>query len=155
MYWQAWSGRLKQELSLDTEPVAVTFAGPPVAGTLMAQGKVSVCQALKRASQGDEVTITVETCGCPGDLVSLGLGQTLPGGKGRLAEFLINKEKVYCSRIAIHRGQKSVEPPAGVASRQMKSRYLARLMRRYGQDADTAARTNAAGSTVPPAAAVL
>ncbi|MFI5143730.1 MAG: DUF169 domain-containing protein [Thermoanaerobaculales bacterium] len=117
MYWQAWSGRLKQELGLDTEPVAVTFAGPAVAGTLMAQGKVSVCQALRRASEGDEVTITVETCGCPGGLVSLGLGQTPPAGKERLADFLINKEKVYCSRIAIHRGQKSVEPPAGVASR--------------------------------------
>ena len=117
MDWQAWAGRLKRELKLDTEPVAVTFAGPAVAGMLMAQGKVSVCQALKRASEGDEATITVETCGCPGGLVSLGLGQTPPAGKERLAEFLISKEKVYCSRVAIHRGQRSVEPPAGLASR--------------------------------------
>jgi len=74
-----------------------------------------VCQALKRASEGEDVTITAETCGCPGGLVSLRLGQMPPQGREKLVDFLVNKEKVYCSRMAIHRGQQTVLPPVGVA----------------------------------------
>ena len=116
MYWQQWSDRLKRELMLGTDPVAVTFAGTPAPGTIPPQGKVSVCQALKRASQGEQVTISAETCGCPGGLVSLGLGQMPAQGRERLVHFLVNTEKVYCSRVAIHRGQQTVLPPVGVAS---------------------------------------
>ena len=116
MYWQEWSERLKRELRLGTHPVAVTFTGAPGPGTMASQGKVSVCQALKRAGEGEDLTITVESCGCPGGLVSLGLGQMPPQGREKLVDFLVNKEKVYCSRIAIHRGQQSVLPPLGVAS---------------------------------------
>jgi uncharacterized protein (DUF169 family) len=116
MYWQKWSERLKKELKLDTDPIAVTFAGAPAPGTPSPQGKVSVCQALKKASEGEAVAITAETCGCPGGLVSLGLGQTPAQGRERLVDFLVNKEKVYCSRVAIHRGQQTVPPPAGMAS---------------------------------------
>jgi uncharacterized protein (DUF169 family) len=116
MEWQEWSDRLRKELSLDTHPIAVTFAGAAAARSHPPHGKVSVCQALKKASEGEFVTITVETCGCPGGLVSLGLGQTPASGRERLVDFLVNKEKVYCSRIAIHRGQQTVSPPVGVAS---------------------------------------
>ena len=31
-------------------------------------------------------------------------------------DFLVNTEKVYCSRVAIHRSQQTVVPPAGKAS---------------------------------------
>ena len=116
MYWQKWSERLKKELKLDTDPIAVTFAGAPASGAPSPQGKVSVCQALKKASEGEAVTITAETCGCPGGLVSLGLGQMPPQGRERLVDFLVKKEKVYCSRVAIYRGQQSVPPPLGMAS---------------------------------------
>jgi len=58
MYWQKWSERLKKELKLGTHPVAVTFAGAPAPGTSSPQGKVSVCQALKRASDGEDITIS-------------------------------------------------------------------------------------------------
>jgi uncharacterized protein (DUF169 family) len=116
MYWQKWSDRLRKELKLGTEPVAVTFAGAPARGATSVQGKLSVCQALKKASGGETVTITAETCGCPGGLVSLGLGQMPAKGRERLVEFLVNTEKVYCSRVAIHRSQQTVVPPAGVAS---------------------------------------
>jgi uncharacterized protein (DUF169 family) len=116
MYWQKWSDTLKKELELDTDPIAVTFAGAPAAGTTSPEGKVSVCQALKKASEGEAVTITAETCGCPGGLVSLGLGQMPPQGRERLVHFLVHKEKVYFSRVAIHRGQQSVPAPLGMAS---------------------------------------
>jgi uncharacterized protein (DUF169 family) len=116
MYWQKWSERLKRELNLDTDPVAVTFAGPQAPGSSSTKERVSVCQALKRASGGEAVVITRETCGCPGGLVSLGLGQTPPQGKERLVDFLINKERVYCSRVAMHRSQQTVLPPVGVGS---------------------------------------
>ena len=116
MYWQRWSDRLKGELGLATEPVAVTFAGAPAPGGPVTHGKASVCQALRRASEGACIAISVETCGCPGGLVSLGLGQLPPDGKERLVEFLVEKEKVYCSRAALHRGQGIVPAPAGAAS---------------------------------------
>jgi uncharacterized protein (DUF169 family) len=116
MYWQKWSDRLKKELKLDAEPIAVTFAGAPAPGTPSPQGRVSVCQALKKASEGEAVTITAETCGCPGGLVSLGLGQMPPQGRERLVDFLIKKEKVFCSRVAMHRSQQTVAPPVGMAS---------------------------------------
>lgn len=117
MYWQKWSERLKKELKLKTNPVAVTFTGPPASETGSFDGKASVCQALKRAGEGQDVSITAETCGCPGGLVSLGLGQMPAEGKEKLVDFLVNKEKVYCSRMAIHRGQQTVQAPVGVASR--------------------------------------
>ena len=116
MYWQKWSDRLKRELNLDTDPVAVTFAGPQAPGSGSTKEKISVCQALKRASDGEPVVITRQTCGCPGGLVSLGLGQTPPEGKERLVNFLINKEKVYCSRTVMYRSQQTVPPPVGVGS---------------------------------------
>ncbi len=115
MYWQQWSERLRTALRLATEPIAVSFAGAPPAGAAP-HGKVSVCQALKRASDGETLTITVETCGCPGGLVSLGLGQLPAQGRERLVEFLVDKEKAFCSRVALHRGQQSLSPPVGVAS---------------------------------------
>jgi uncharacterized protein (DUF169 family) len=116
MYWQKWSDKLKKELKLDTEPIAVTFWGGLAPGTSPPQGKVSVCQALKRASEGEVITITTETCGCPGGLVSLGLGQMPAEGRERLVRFLVDKEKVYCSRVAIYRGQQTVAPPVAMAS---------------------------------------
>ena len=116
MYWQKWSDRLKRELNLETDPVAVTFAGPQAPGGGSTKEKISVCQALKRASGGEAVVISRETCGCPGGLVSLGLGQTPPEGKEKLVNFLISKEKVYCSRTALYRSQQTVLPPVGVGS---------------------------------------
>lgn len=115
MYWQKWSDRLKKELNLDTEPIAVTLGGT-TPGNNSCKDRVSVCQALKKASGGEAVVITRETCGCPGGLMSLGLGEIPSQGKEKLVEFLVNTEKVYCSRVAMHRGQQSVPPPVGVAS---------------------------------------
>ncbi len=116
MYWQEWSDGLKKTLNLETEPVAVTFAGPQTSGPSPNTEKVSVCQALKKASEGEALVITRETCGCPGGLISLGLGQTPPQAKEKLVDFLIKKEKVYCSRVALHRSQQTVLPPLGVGS---------------------------------------
>lgn len=121
MYWQQWSQALQSRLRLDTDPVAVTFAGPPADSEPPPQGKVSVCQALSRASRGETITITAQSCGCPGGLVSLGLGQLPPEGRERLVEFLVNREKVYCSRAALYRSQQTLSPPAGIASRVLFS----------------------------------
>lgn len=115
MFWQAWSERLKKEFGLTTEPVAIAFTGKPTADAAD-HGKVSVCQALRRAGQGESFVISVETCGCPGGLVNLGLGQMSANGHEKLVQFLVDKEKVYCSRLALHRGQQSVTPPVSVAS---------------------------------------
>jgi uncharacterized protein (DUF169 family) len=115
MEWRGWSETLKTVLKLDWEPVAVGFLGPGKDGTPASSGKLSVCQAIRRATEGACVTITAETCGCPGGLVNLGLGQTPAAGKERLVEFLVEKEQVFCSRVALHRGQQVVQPPLGMA----------------------------------------
>ena len=41
MYWQKWSENLKRELRLESEPVAVTFAGAVPGGAAAPAGKVS------------------------------------------------------------------------------------------------------------------
>ena len=56
MCWQEWSERLKKELRLAAHPVAVTLAGAPGAVVMASQGKVSVCQALKRARECEHLT---------------------------------------------------------------------------------------------------
>ena len=116
MDWRGWSDTLKRALTLSGEPVAVTFTSDKASPHPPSGAKVSVCQALKRAAEGESIVVTVETCGCPGGLVSLGLGQMPDSGKERLVEFLVNKEKVFCSRVAMHRGQQTVAAPVGLAS---------------------------------------
>lgn len=116
MYWRVWSERMKSILKLTTDPVAVTFTGPPPGVGAGANGKLSVCQALKRASDGELCTISAETCGCPGGLVSLGLGQLAPENRERLVSFLVEREKVYCSRTALYRAQQTVPAPIGIGS---------------------------------------
>jgi uncharacterized protein (DUF169 family) len=116
VYWQKWSDRLKTELRLDTEVVAVSMGGLLGPEVTASQGKVSVCQALQRSAQGEIIYLTAETCGCAGGLVSLGLGQTSVEAKERLVAFLVNREKVYCSRVAMHRSRQTVPPPVGVAA---------------------------------------
>jgi uncharacterized protein (DUF169 family) len=37
-------------------------------------------------------------------------------GRERLVRFLVEQEKVYCSRVAIYRGQQSVPAPLGMAT---------------------------------------
>jgi uncharacterized protein (DUF169 family) len=112
---RGWSERLKAALNLDTEPVAIGFLGLPECGTGAPEAKISVCQALQRASAGETIVLTADTCGCPGGLVNLGLGQSTGVGKERLVDFLINREQVYCSRVSLRRSQEAVPPPLGVA----------------------------------------
>lgn len=116
MEWQSWSARLRKVLGLEHEPVAVTFSGAAAPGAAGADGRVSVCQAIRRASEGDGVDVSAGTCGCAGGLVSLGLGELPPEGQERLVGFLVDHEKLYSSRAALHRGQKTVAVPTGMAS---------------------------------------
>lgn len=115
MYWQSWSKRLQPLLGLTTSPVAVTFTGAPAADSTPC-GKLSVCQALRRAADGEPCTISVDTCGCPGGLVSLGLGLMAPENHERLVAFLVEREKVYSCRAALHRAQRIVPAPVGMGS---------------------------------------
>ena len=115
MYWQAWSDKLVRGLGLANQPIAVSFGGEPAPGAEQ-QGKLSGCQAIIKTAGGGSFAISAETCGCPGGLVSLGLGQMPAAGRERLVDFLVNKEKVYCARVAIHRAQQSVPAPSGMAS---------------------------------------
>jgi uncharacterized protein (DUF169 family) len=112
---RGWADRLKAALNLDTEPVAVGFTEIPAHGTQTPEAKVSVCQALQRAFAGESIVLTADTCGCPGGLVNLGLGQSTGAGKERLVDFLINREQVYCSRVSLRRSQEAVPPLLGVA----------------------------------------
>jgi uncharacterized protein (DUF169 family) len=61
---------LKKELRLDPYPIAMIFAGASGEGISSPEGKVSVGQALKKASEGEVVTITVESSGCSGGLLA-------------------------------------------------------------------------------------
>lgn len=115
MEWRRWSSKLTEALGLVHEPVAVAFAGALPEGAAPPAAKLSVCQALRRASEGACITLTADTCGCPGGLMNLGLGRLSAEGQERLADFLIGREHVYCSRAALHRSQQTVSPPLGLA----------------------------------------
>lgn len=116
MYWQKWSQALKELLALEGSPVAVTYSHAGVEGAGPQAGKVSVCQAVRRAAEGETLDLTAENSGCPGGLVSLGLGEMPPGSMEWLTDFLVHREKAYCSPVAIYRGQQTVRPPRGVAT---------------------------------------
>ncbi len=116
MEWREWSFKLTGALGLTHGPVAVTFAGALPEGAAPPLARYSVCQALRHASEGTPVTLTADTCGCPGGLMNLGLGCLSSEGQERLADFLIRREHVYGSRAALHRSQQTTPPPLGLAS---------------------------------------
>jgi len=116
MEWRGWSSKLSGTLGLAQEPVAVAFAGALPEGAAPPSGRLSVCQALRQAREGACITLTADTCGCPGGLMNLGLGRLSPEGQERLADFLIRRERVYSSRVALHRSQQTLAPPLGLAS---------------------------------------
>ena len=71
---------------------------------------LSGCEKAKRSCS------TVETSGCPGGTWHLGLGPAPQGElKEKLAHYLVEGEKLFCSQAVFYRSDLEAPPPVGLA----------------------------------------
>lgn len=115
MIWRDYSQRLRQLLTLEGSPIAVSYSMTPVARPKT--GRHAVCQALVEARSGAIINLTKDSCACPGGIWHLGLGPR-PSGKGAdvLKKFLVEGEKLFCSIATMNRTMTlTSSPPEGLA----------------------------------------
>jgi uncharacterized protein (DUF169 family) len=108
--WRSYSSEIKRVLALKGSPIAVTYSMMPPWGT---NGqRRSVCQALLQARSGAVVSLSKDSCNCPGGAWHLGLEPRPAGDIYRLwEEFLINGERLFCSPVTVDRTMSSTSPP--------------------------------------------
>jgi uncharacterized protein (DUF169 family) len=115
MVWQEYSKRLREVLGLEGSPIAVSYSMVP--SSEGKTGKYLVCQALLDARGGAIISLSKESCACPGGVWHLGLGPR-PSGEGDklLKKFLVEGEKLFCSIATFHRAMAlTTPPPLGLA----------------------------------------
>jgi uncharacterized protein (DUF169 family) len=108
--WRGYSTEIKRVLALTGSPIAVSYSMMSPAG---ANGqRRSVCQALLHARSGSVVSLSKDTCNCPGGAWHLGL-EPRPSNDIYMhwEEFLINGEKLFCSPASIRRTLALTTPP--------------------------------------------
>jgi len=97
-------------LALTGSPIAVSYSMMSPPGT---NGqRRSVCQALLHARSGSVVSLSKDTCNCPGGAWHLGL-EPRPSDDIYMLweEFLINGEKLFCSPASVRRTLALTTPP--------------------------------------------
>ena len=110
MIWRDYSQRLKQLLSLEGSPIAVTYSMTPISRAKT--GRYAVCQALLEARSGAIINLTKKSCACPGGIWHLGLGARPSGKAGdTLKKFLVEGEKLFCSIATMNRVMALTSPP--------------------------------------------
>ncbi len=107
---------LKEVLELENEPVAVAFTNQRIEGS---PERISMCKALKEASEGKDWVIDPENSACPGGTWHCGLGEVPSGAqKRRLQNFLTRGEKLFHSIAVFERMMKLSSPaPSGLSDR--------------------------------------
>jgi uncharacterized protein (DUF169 family) len=108
--WRGYSTEIKRVLALTGSPIAVSYSMMSPAGT---NGqRRSVCQALLHARSGNVVSLSKDSCNCPGGAWHLGL-EPRPSDDIYMQweEFLINGEKLFCSPASIRRTLALTTPP--------------------------------------------
>jgi uncharacterized protein (DUF169 family) len=115
MDWRSCSLEIKRVLTLTGSPIAVSYSMTSPVGT---NGhRRSVCQALLYARSGNVVSLSRDNCNCPGGAWHLGLEPRPSDEIYELwEEFLINGERLFCSRASIRRTMAlTSQPPQGRA----------------------------------------
>ena len=108
--WRDYSLQLKETLSLEGSPIAVTYSMTPA--TEAEGGCHAVCQALLKARSGAIINLSKESCACPGGIWHLGLGPRPSGERDEiLKKFLVEGEKLFCSIATFHRAMTLTSPP--------------------------------------------
>ena len=110
MNWRSYSAEIKRVLALRGSPIAVSYSMIPPVGT---NGqRRSACQALLYARSGSVVSLSKDSCNCPGGAWHLGLEPRPSDDIYKLwEEFLINGEKLFCSPTSIGRTMALTAPP--------------------------------------------
>ncbi len=116
MEFKEQSNLLKKVLGLKKEPLAITFTNEEVSEGLYE--KTSICNALKRAAEGDCFVIDAKVETCPGGSRFCGFTEITGKQKRRLQSFLTKGEKLTSSIVSFERMQKlTIQPPMGLADR--------------------------------------
>jgi uncharacterized protein (DUF169 family) len=115
MEWTMYADDIRELLSLKGDAVAITYSMQTPSGAV--NGRHRICDAFLLASNGDTIDLTKNTCACPGGTWHLGLGEYPKGEKDKVAkDFLVNREKIYCSIATFHRVRSlNPPPPTGLA----------------------------------------
>ncbi|HOI70911.1 MAG TPA: DUF169 domain-containing protein [Methanobacterium sp.] len=101
----------KRTFDLKYAPIAISFTNHEASGDIY--GKISICKAIKLASQGENFIIDEDTSACPGGSTYCGFSGIHAGAKKRrLQEFLTEGEKLTSSIVSFERMQKLGVPPA-------------------------------------------
>jgi len=114
MDWNAAAEKLKSVLKLRKEPIGVKYTNEPPGET--EEGYYPVCGAILGAADCKTISLSKETCACPGGISHIGLseGVKVPG------EMLVEGEKLWANTTAFHRSsegtRKIAEPPVGLGS---------------------------------------
>jgi len=121
MEWKEYAERIKDVLSLEGSPIAVTYSLYP--RKVKDGGKFRVCNAFLDASRGKIIDLTAESSACRGGTWHLGLGERPSGEADKaLKEFLTKGEKIYCTITAFHRALSlTTPPPLGLAEHVVMS----------------------------------
>jgi uncharacterized protein (DUF169 family) len=108
---------LKETLSLEREPVAITFTNEHLPDP--GHKRVWMCGSIMRASEGSSFVIDAEHSACPGGSWHCGITEPVSGeAKRRLQWFLTKGEKLTHSIVSFERMQKlGSPPPTGMAER--------------------------------------
>ncbi len=109
MDWTEYASNIQELPNLKGEPVAITYSMHRAFGAL--KGKHRICDSLLLANNGETIDLTLNTCACPGGSWHVGLGQYPEGEQFKVAQdFLVKREKIYCSIAVFHR-MKTLNPP--------------------------------------------
>jgi uncharacterized protein (DUF169 family) len=110
MDWRSCSFEIRRVLALKGSPIAVSYSMTSPVGT---NGhRRSVCQALLCSRSGDVVSLSKDSCNCPGGAWHLGLEPRPSDEIYKLWEdFLIDGERLFCSPTSIRRMMALTSPP--------------------------------------------
>lgn len=106
---------LKKVMDLKNEPLAISFTNEEI--PTIEKQKISICRALKLASQGTSLVIDKDMSTCPGGSMYCGFSEPVSGEqKRRLQWFLTQGEKLFNSITTFERMRKLTSPlPTGLA----------------------------------------
>ncbi len=114
MQWQDYGKTLKHVLDLKGSPVSITYTDKDFGHFV--KDKCAACDSFVRVRKGETIVLNSGTSGCPGGTWHLGLGPAPQGElKEKLAHYLVEGEKLFCSQAVFYRSDLEAPPPVGLA----------------------------------------
>ena len=114
MQWQDYANTLKHVLDLKGSPVSITYTDKDF--DQFVKNKCAACDSFVRVREGETIVLNRGTSACPGGTWHLGLGPAPQGElKEKLARYLVEGERLFCSQAVFYRTDLEAPPPVGLA----------------------------------------